>query len=164
MSSEDNPWASMAKPLFLLLFPLSALFMSARASVALSLGSGIGNEYAIIATIPAPGAEGIWDYAIVDAVKGRLYLAQNGVTVLDISRRAVTPNFYREAKPRSAVPIHATIPIGNGDVVAISNSSKNSVVFLRAATGQQIATTQTSSRIRVDSWHDPDYLLYDAAS
>lgn len=51
----------------------------------------LGNDYSVLATIPGRAVEGIWDYATFDATSGRLYLAQNGITVLDVRTGKVSP-------------------------------------------------------------------------
>ncbi len=51
------------------------------------------SSYAVIDSIPGGLADGIWDYATVDSYTERLYLAQGGVTVLDLRSRAVKPQF-----------------------------------------------------------------------
>jgi hypothetical protein len=72
-------------------------------------------DYAILATIPGGPADGIWDYAAFDSAAHRLYLAQNGVTVLDAPTGHVSSILSQEPKPGSVVPIHAVVPLGTGD-------------------------------------------------
>ena len=45
------------------------------------------NGYSMIA--PVPGSGGAWDYAVVDRHSGRLFLAQAGVTAVDLNNRRV---------------------------------------------------------------------------
>jgi hypothetical protein len=68
----------------------------------------------------------------------------------------------QEPKPGSVAPIHSVVPIGGGDLVALSDSSRHSVVFFHAADGKLIAVTRTSSRSRTVDWLDPDSLVYEA--
>lgn len=52
-------------------------------------------QYVVAAIIPAATANGQFDYASVDAKGRRLYLAQEGVTVLDLDSGKVIPHFVR---------------------------------------------------------------------
>jgi len=129
-----------------------------------SIEGSASSDYVVLATIPAHHAQGIWDYATVDVGAGRLYLAQDGVTLLDLKTGAVTARYMHKAKSHFAVPIHSVVAVRDAGVIAVSDSSTNSVVFLHTETGRPFAMTRTGPRLRKDSWHDPDALVYDSAT
>src|SRR6266702_4377634 len=51
--------------------------------------------YKIARPIPGGDADGLWDYATIDNDARRLYLAQAGVTVLDLDSAMVTSHFVK---------------------------------------------------------------------
>ena len=163
MKKHSDPSVPLTKQRWLLLAPpLLMMVVGTLASAATPRSSD--NEYAVLATIPGQPADGIWDYATFDGTAQRLYLAQNGVTVLDARTGQVSSMLSQEPTPGSIAPIHAVVPLGTGDVAAFSDSSKNAVVFFHATTGKTIAMVITSSHRRPSGWHDPDALVYDLAT
>jgi DNA-binding beta-propeller fold protein YncE len=162
MKKHNDPSVPLTKRRWLPLAPLLVVVLGALASAATPRSSD--NEYAVLATIPGQPADGIWDYATFDGTAQRLYLAQNGVTVLDARTGLVSSMLSQEPTPGSIVPIHAVVPLGTSDVAAFSDSSKNAVVFFHATTGKTIAMALTTSDRRPGGWHDPDALVYDPAT
>src|SRR5579872_1109749 len=67
-------------------------------------------RYAVIKHIGGGDAAGLFDYASIDVKARRLYLAQQGVTALDLNSGKVT------ARVVAADMSHGVIPIGGGEV------------------------------------------------
>jgi DNA-binding beta-propeller fold protein YncE len=112
--------------------------------------------YAVIRHIAGGQAEGLFDYASIDAENHRLYLAQQGVTVVDLNSGKVTAHLV------AAQMTHGVIPIGGG-VVAVAISSKHSVELFNGVTGAVVAEIPTSAA-SATGWHDPDALLLEPKS
>jgi hypothetical protein len=55
-----------------------------------------------------PGSGGAWDYAAVDRHSGRLFLAQAGVTAVDLKTNAVTTGLVAGKIAHGLVPIAAS--------------------------------------------------------
>src|SRR5258708_34701360 len=67
---------------------LIALYCAAAAAWPGDGGAAEVTGYSIAAHLPGSG--GAWDYAVVDEHSGRLFLAQAGVTALDLKPNAIT--------------------------------------------------------------------------
>jgi hypothetical protein len=93
-----------------------------------------GHGYVILTTIPTK-TDGIWDYATFDQKLGRLYLAQDGITVLDVRTGRVSSILAQEARRRSVASVHAVVPIGSGDTVAYSESGPIRVLGCKLGPG-----------------------------
>ena len=77
--------------------------------------------YRIVDRIPGTGRS--WDYAVIDAQAARLYLAQQGVTGLDLKTNKLTT---------ALVPgkvTHGLAPLGDGRVAVDDSASKTVTVF-----------------------------------
>jgi hypothetical protein len=118
-------------------------------------------HYGIVATIPGNGAEGIWDYATIDADAQRLYLAQDGVTLLDMRTGSVTPHYMPPS--HGVVPIHCVLPVGHGDV-AMTDASTNSVAFFHADTGKIFKRVKVGPIPTGQEWHNPDQIVIEPTS
>src|ERR1700722_8276150 len=85
--------------------------------------------YQIIAPIPGGDADGVWDYATIDSTSRRLYLAQDGVTVLDLDTGKVTPHFISGKALQGLVPTHHALSVNDGGVLAGTHVAANAVEF-----------------------------------
>jgi DNA-binding beta-propeller fold protein YncE len=106
-------------------------------------------EYSVVARIP--GADGGWDYASVDPVRGQLYVARaDAVMAVDLATGKVTDRLAPAQKS------HEVLPIDNGATLVQTDGTSGTTRFLDAATGTVIAQVATGKK--------PDYAYQDAAS
>src|SRR6202035_4616444 len=111
------------------------------ATLCLTAPYGRGSElqsgkYQMVASIPGGSADGVWDYATVDAAARRLYLAQDGVTVLDLDTGKVTPHFATGKLFQGLMPTHHVLPVNGGKALAVTDVATNSVDFFDPQTGK----------------------------
>jgi hypothetical protein len=90
--------------------------------------------YSIVGHVPGPG--GAWDYAVVDAQSGRLFLAQGGVTAVDLKSNAVTTGLVPGKMP------HGLVPLGDG-TVAVDDSQSKLITIFDGASGKILSTIST---------------------
>jgi hypothetical protein len=100
---------------------LSLLFSTAADSRDPETHNG---PYQVVAPVPGGVADGVWDYATVDNAARRLYLAQDGVTVLELDTGKVTPHFVTGKPFQGLVPTHHVLPVNGGKVLAVSDVAK----------------------------------------
>lgn len=113
-------------------------------------------HYAVIKHISGGDAAGLFDYASIDVKEHRLYLAQQGVTALDLNSGKVT------ARVVAADMSHGVLPIGDGEV-AVALSSKHSVELFDGETGAVEGAIATGTNAP-HGWSDPDALLLEPKS
>ena len=106
--------------------------------------------YSISRRIPAPG--GAWDYAVVDEQAGRLYLAQGGVTAVDLKTGAVTSRLV------TAHISHGLALVGGG-IVAVDDSETKVITLFEGGTGKVVATIATADENPVSGMHALDALV-----
>ena len=91
-------------------FILAATLTSSALADAAPPAANAPVEYAVIAHIS--GADGGWDYASVDAVRGRLYIARSDAVMIALDppspSRCGTLESYSNVKLRSASPTPAS--------------------------------------------------------
>lgn len=139
--------------------------MMASLSAAHAADSGDATQHRTSANIPArggaqsytlsakiPGEGGAWDYAVVDPHDSRLYLAQNGVTALDLRSGKLTSHLV------TAKMTHGLAPLGDGSIAADDAVTKTIIVF-NGTTGQVLATIPTAPNNPKDGVHALDALL-----
>lgn len=123
---------------------IARLFLIA-ASSATALGSSpavlgrSANEsgaYSIVAHVSAP--DGAWDYAIVDAPRARLFLAQGGVTALDLKTHRVTTGLV------NGKMTHGLAALGEG-TLAVDDSQTKAITIFDGASGKILSTISTAS-------------------
>jgi DNA-binding beta-propeller fold protein YncE len=107
-------------------------------------------EYSITGHIPALG--GSWDYAVIDQQAGRLYLAQAGVTAVDLKSEAVTPGLV------TAKISHGLALLGDG-TVAVDDSQAKTITVFDGASGKVLSTIQTGDSNPVSGMHALDALV-----
>jgi len=106
-------------------------------------------DYAVVATIP--GADGGWDYASVDPVRGRLYVARAAaVMAVDLATGKVTDTFA------PAQRAHAVLPIDNGATLVETDGTTGLTRFINADTGGTLAEVATGKK--------PDAAYFDSAT
>src|SRR5579872_5328459 len=141
-----------------------ALIASAMCSAApLTASRPVPAVYGIVASIDGKPADGLWDYASIDSESQRLYLAQSGVTVLDLRTSTVMAQFASDLKPIGPVTVHSVVSLA-GNMLAVSDSSSNSVRFFSAETGKPRGRVVLGPPRGPKDWRSPDELLFDPHS
>lgn len=128
--------------------PLVAVVVAALAGPALA-DPAPTVDYSVVARIP--GADGGWDYASVDPVAGRLYVARrNAVMAVDLASSKVTDALA------PAQGAHEVLPIDDGATLVETDGTTGMTRFLDAKTGAAIAQVATGKK--------PDYAYRDATT
>jgi hypothetical protein len=99
-----------------------------------------------------PGSGGAWDYAVVDAHSGRLFLAQGGVTAVDLKTNTVTTGFV----PGKIT--HGLVPLGDG-TLAVDDSQSKLITVFDGASGKILSTISTANDNRVNGLHALDAMV-----
>ncbi len=111
--------------------------------------------YAIVGRIPGTGKA--WDYAIVDAPSERLYLAQQGVTALDLKTNKITTGLV------TGKTTHGVAVLGDGKI-AVDDSATKTITIFEGATGEVVATIPTAEHNPVNGNHALDALVLEPHS
>jgi DNA-binding beta-propeller fold protein YncE len=106
--------------------------------------------YSITGHVPASG--GAWDYAVVDAHSGRLFLAQGGVTAVDLKTNRVTTGLV------PGKMTHGLVPLGDG-TVAVDDSQSKVITIFDGATGKILSTISTANDNRGNGVHALDAMV-----
>jgi DNA-binding beta-propeller fold protein YncE len=114
----------------------------------------------VIAAAPAPvytpeasiaGPDGGWDYASVDPVRNRLYVARSGgIMVVDLATGVVTPQLV------TAQRAHQVLAINNGREIIETDGKTALLRFIDADTGAVLGEVATGKK--------PDAAIIDPAS
>ena len=107
-------------------------------------------EYVLSARIPGPG--GAWDYAVVDEFDSRFYLAQGGVTALDLESRVLTSALVHGGMT------HGLAPLGDGSV-AVADATTRAITVFNGRTGKITARIETAKANPVTGVHALDALV-----
>jgi hypothetical protein len=129
---------------------LSASLATAAILASLAGAAAEPVGYSIARRLPASGSA--WDYAVVDQQGGRLYLAQAGVTALDLKTGAVTPGLV------SAHISHGVAALGAG-AIAVDDSQSRVITVFEGLTGRVLATIPTAEDNPVSGMHALDALV-----
>ena len=101
----------------------------------------------VVARIAGP--DGGWDYASVDAVRRRVFVAHGDeVMAIEADTGRVTPAFARGAH------LHAVVPVPGSDRIVTTNGGDSTAKVLSATDGKLIASVATPP--------DPDGAVFDA--
>jgi DNA-binding beta-propeller fold protein YncE len=111
--------------------------------------------YRIVDRIPGTGKA--WDYAVIDEGAQRLYLAQQGVTAVDLKTNKLTTGLV----PGKVT--HGVTPLGDGRV-AVDDSATKTVTIFNGATGEVVATIPTAEQNPVNGNHALDALVLEPRS
>jgi len=96
-------------------------------------------DYRIVDRIP--GRDGYWDYANVDPVAGRLYIARgDAIERIDLATRGVTDALA------PAHRAHQVLPIDNGATILQTDGEAGKARFVAAADGALIAEVATGQK------------------
>jgi hypothetical protein len=115
-------------------------------------GSGANepNGYSIVARVPGSG--GAWDYAVVDSPGGRLFLAQAGVTALDLRMNTVTTGLV------AGKTTHGVALVGAG-TVAVDDSQSKTITIFDGVSGRVLSAIPTAERNPVSGIHALDAMV-----
>jgi len=129
------------------------IFLIALAAAAAWPGGSSATEpngYSMIA--PIPGSGGAWDYAIVDRHSGRLFLAQAGVTAMNLKTNTVTTGLV------AGKITHALVPLGDG-TLAVDDSQTKIITIFDGASGKILSTIPTANVNPVSGIHALDAMV-----
>ncbi|HEY3654303.1 MAG TPA: hypothetical protein VGL34_04880 [Steroidobacteraceae bacterium] len=99
-----------------------------------------------------PGSGGAWDYAFVDAHSGRLFLAQGGVTAVDLKTHLVTTGLV----PGKIT--HGLASLGDG-TLAVDDSQSKVITIFDGVSGKILSTISTADDNPVNGMHALDALV-----
>ena len=136
-----------------MLWVLAALLQTASAGQS-------AERYAVVDRIRCCQNIRGWDYAAIDARAHRLYLAADGVLVLDLASGQAIQNFVPTA---SGKMIHSVIPISSA-MGALADATDNRVALFDATTGKVLADVPTGAAPDPHGWHNPDALLMEPST
>jgi len=129
-----------------------------RCAITVCLIAACGADAALFVTTQTPSAaallcriaasDGTWDYAAVDDVGRRLFIARHdGVMAIDLNSYAVTTHFVEGAE------VHAVIPLRDTGAVLSTNGATDSATVFDGTTGKILA--------RISAGHEPDAAVED---
>jgi hypothetical protein len=134
----------------------SALGVSTTAACSIAVAATAATTgYAIVDRIPGTGKA--WDYAIVDSPQERLYLAQQGVTALDLKTNKLTTGLV------TGKTTHGVAALGDGKI-AVDDSATKTITIFAGATGEVVATIPTAEQNPVNGNHALDALVLEPHS
>src|SRR5258708_13884162 len=126
---------------------LIALYCAAAAAWPGDGGAAEATGCSIAAHLPGSG--GAWDYAVVDEHSGRLFLAQAGVTALDLKTNAITTGLV------AGKMTHALATLGDG-TLAVDDSQTKVITIFDGASGKILSTIPTTDYNGVRRGHPLD--------
>jgi DNA-binding beta-propeller fold protein YncE len=116
-------------------------------------GGSVATEtgaYSVVGLIEGSG--GAWDYAIIDAQSGRLFLAQSGVTAVDLKTNTITTRFV------AGRMTHGLALLGDG-TIAVDDSQNNTITIFDGASGKTVSTIPMADYNPVNGVHALDALV-----
>jgi DNA-binding beta-propeller fold protein YncE len=129
---------------------LIAVACAAAATWPLDVGAADAPIYSIVGHVPDSG--GAWDYAVVDAPSGRLFLAQGGVTAVDLKSNTVTAGLV------AGKMTHGLVSLGDG-TLAVDDSQSKLITIFDGASGKIISTISTANDNRANGVHALDAMV-----
>lgn len=132
--------------------PARIFLIALAAAAAWPGGSGATepNGYSMIARVPGSG--GAWDYAVVDRHSGRLFLAQAGVTAVDLKTNTVTTGLV------AGKITHGLVPLGDG-TLAVDDSQTKVITIFDGSSGKILSTIPTANDNPVSGIHALDAMV-----
>jgi DNA-binding beta-propeller fold protein YncE len=112
-------------------------------------------HYAVGSHISGSGKS--WDYAVVDESSGRFYVAQQGVTALDLKTGQLTTGLV------SGKMTHGLAVLGDG-TLAVDDAANKTVTVFNGADGKVISTIPTAEVNPVDGLHALDAMVFEPTS
>jgi DNA-binding beta-propeller fold protein YncE len=129
---------------------LITLYCAAAAAWPGDGGAAEATGYSIAAHLPGSG--GAWDYAVVDEHSGRLFLAQAGVTALDLKTNAITTGLV------AGKMTHALATLGDG-TLAVDDSQTKVITIFEGSSGKILSTISTANDNPVSGIHALDAMV-----
>jgi hypothetical protein len=114
------------------------LIIIACAAAAWPLDSRAAEAAGYSITGRIPGSGGAWDYAVVDAHSGRLFLTQGGVTALELKTNQVTTGLV----PGKVT--HGLTSLGDG-TLAVDDSQSKVITIFDGGSGKILSTISTAN-------------------
>jgi hypothetical protein len=129
---------------------LIALFHVAATAWPIDASAAEPTGYSITGHVPGSG--GAWDYAVVDEHGGRLFLAQAGVTALDLKTNAMTAGLV------AGKMTHALVSLGDG-TLAVDDSQNKVITIFEGSSGKILSTISTAKDNPVSGVHALDAMV-----
>jgi hypothetical protein len=129
---------------------LIALFCAVAAAWPGDGSAAEPNGYSMSGRVPASG--GAWDYAVVDEHSGGLFLAQAGVTALDLKTNKVTTGLV------AGKMTHGLAALGDG-TLAVDDSQSKVITIFDGASGRILSTISTAEYNGVSGVHALDAMV-----
>jgi DNA-binding beta-propeller fold protein YncE len=111
--------------------------------------------YSVVSRIAGSG--GAWDYAVIDEKSNRFYVAQQGVTAVDLKTGKLTPALV------AGKQTHGLVVLGDG-TVAVDDSATKTITVFNGEDGKIVATIPTAESNPVNGGHALDAMVLDPAS
>jgi hypothetical protein len=123
--------------------------LAAAAISAVATQAGAAPAYGVTDHIKGP--DGGWDYVSFDPAHRRLYVSRaGGVTVVDADSKTVTGHLTDAGRA------HESLPLQNGSLLLVTDSTSNSAHLVDALSGKPIVDIATGAK--------PDGALFDPAT
>jgi hypothetical protein len=132
------------------MFLIALCQVAAAAALPGNAGAIEPTGYSIAAHVPGSG--GAWDYAVVDEHSGRLFLAQAGVTALDLKTNAITTGLV------AGKMTHALATLGDG-TLAVDDSQTKVITIFEGSSGKILSTISTANDNPVSGIHALDAMV-----
>jgi DNA-binding beta-propeller fold protein YncE len=136
----------IARSLFIILFCAAATLSAVESTAAEAAG------YSVIGRIAGTG--GSWDYAVIDQPSRRLYLAQAGVTAVDLKTTTITTGLV------TAKVAHGVAALGNG-ILAVDDSQDKVITLFDGLSGKIESSIPTAQYNPASGHHALDALVPD---
>jgi DNA-binding beta-propeller fold protein YncE len=111
--------------------------------------------YSIVSRIAGSGKS--WDYAVVDEKSSRFYVAQQGVTALDLNTGKITTGLV------TAKMTHGLAVLGDG-TVAVDDAASKTITVFNGADGKIVSTIPTAEFNPVNGVHALDAMILEPTS
>jgi DNA-binding beta-propeller fold protein YncE len=135
---------------------VGALLLAATGMVSAMAAATQGPAtYSVVSHIAGSGRS--WDYAVVDEKAGRLYLAQQGVTALDLKTGTMTAGLV------TGKQTHGLVVLGDG-TVAVDDAASKTIIQFSGADGRIIATIPTAEYNPANGVHALDAMVLEPTS
>jgi DNA-binding beta-propeller fold protein YncE len=133
----------------------AAVLAAAASSPTIAVTAQSVPAYSVVSHISGPGRS--WDYAVIDEASGRFYVAQQGVTALDLKTGKLTTGLV------SGKMTHGLAVLGDG-MLAVDDAANKSVIVFNGADGKIISTISTAEFNPVDGVHALDAMVSEPTS
>ena len=134
----------------------AALMLASTASFPMgAVAQQVSPHYSVESRVSGAGKS--WDYAVIDEKSGRFYVAQQGVTALDLRTGKLTTGLV------PGKMTHGLAVLGDG-TVAVDDAASKTVAIFNGADGKVISTIPTAEFNPVDGVHALDAMVLEPIS